>query len=87
MFSIKLETLKQLRTAYKTDSQFKVLFAASFFIIEIERCVITYLEVIKTAEQGKGQRLGATFIDNMKELIGSLLSEPKGYSGAFFFVG
>ena len=87
MFSLKPDTLKQLRTVYKTDGKFNVLFAASFFIIEIERQIITYLEIIKTAGQAKGQRLGATFIDNVKELIELLLLESKGYNGAFFFVG
>jgi len=51
MFSLTPETLKQLRTVYKTDGQFNVLFASSFFIIEIERYIITYLEIIKTAGQ------------------------------------
>jgi len=84
MFSLEPDTLKQLRTVYKTDGEFNVLFSASFFIIEIERYIITYLEIIKTAEQVKGQRLGAAFIDNMKELIES---KSKGSNGAFFFVG
>jgi len=43
-----------LRTVYKTDNDFHVLFAASFFIIEHERTIVAYLEIIKTDDHAKG---------------------------------
>ena len=66
MFSLNQETLKELRTVYKTDGGFNILFAASFFIIEIERYIIIYLEVIKTAEKVRRQGVGTAFIDHIK---------------------
>ena len=86
MFSLKPETLKELRTVYKTDGGFNILFAASFFIIEIERYIIIYLEVIKTAGKFRRQGFGTTFIDHVKEYTAQLL-RSKNYNSAFFFVG
>lgn len=70
MFSLKPETLKQLTTVYKTeDKPFGVVFAASFFIVKLENTLVTFLEIIRTTEKAKGQRLGSTFIKHAKEYI------------------
>ena len=54
MFSLTENTLKQLRTVYKVDENFEIQFAASFFVIELEQYLITYLEVIKAKETKRG---------------------------------
>ncbi len=66
MFSLKAETLKQLTTVYKTEENpFGVIFAASFFLVELSNTILVFLEIVKIAERAKGQRLGSTFIKNM----------------------
>ena len=59
MFSLTDETLKQLRTVYKVDGKFDVQFAASFFVIDLEKYLVTYLDVIKTKEVAQRRGLGS----------------------------
>lgn len=59
MFSLTDETLKQLRTVYKVDDKFDVQFAASFFVIDLEKYLVTYLDVIKTKEVAQRRGLGS----------------------------
>jgi hypothetical protein len=59
MFSLTDETLKQLRTVYKTNNDFEVQFAASFFVIELDKYLVTYLDVIKTKENAQRRGLGS----------------------------
>lgn len=88
MFSLKPETLKQLTTVYKTEENpFGVVFAASFFIVEISNTIVAFIEIIKTAERAKGQRLGSTFIKHIKEYIQKELNSDSKYESAVFLVG
>ena len=54
MFQLTNETLKQLRTVYKANDKFEIQFAASFFVIKLDRYLITYLDVIKAGETKRG---------------------------------
>ncbi len=54
MFQLTNETLKQLRTVYKVNDKFEVQFAASFFVVELDQYLITYLDVIKAKETKRG---------------------------------
>ena len=49
-FALTNDTLKQLRTVYKVSEKYEVQFAASFFVMELDQHLISYLEVIKTEE-------------------------------------
>jgi len=59
MFQLTNETLKQLRTVYKVNDKFEVQFAASFFVVELEKYLVTYLDVIKTKEDAQRRGLGS----------------------------
>ena len=54
MFQLTNETLKQIRTVYKVNDKFEVQFAASFFVVELDQYLITYLDVIKAKETKRG---------------------------------
>jgi hypothetical protein len=69
MFSLTDETLKQLRTVYKAVVIFEVQFAASFFVVELDKHLVTYLDVIKTKEVSQRKGLGSQFVH---DLIGFL---------------
>jgi hypothetical protein len=76
-----------MSTVYKTDDKFVILFAGTFFMLPLDKCLVTFIEVIRTAEQARGQRLATTFIDDLKECIGAKLAtaKPNEYTGAFIF--
>jgi hypothetical protein len=59
MFQLTNETLKQLRTVYKTNSKIEIQFAASFFVVELDQYLVTYLDVIKTKETTQRKGLGS----------------------------
>ena len=69
MFSLTDETLKQLRTVYKVGNKFEVYFAASFFVVELDKHLVTYLDVIKTNEDNQRQKLGSQFICDLVEFL------------------
>jgi hypothetical protein len=54
MFSLNHKTLTQLTTVYKVDDKFEVLFAASFFVVGLDSFLVTYLDVIRSKEKGRG---------------------------------
>ena len=69
IFSLTDETLKQLRTVYKTNKDFEVQFAASFFVIELDKYLVTYLDVIKTKENAQRRGLGSQFVLDHVEFL------------------
>ena len=85
MFSLTNDTLKQLRTVYKVNDKFEIQFATSFFVIELDRCLITYLDVIKAQESKKG--FGRQFINDIVEFLAACLEENKELKGAHLLVG
>lgn len=85
MFSLTDHTLNQLRTVYKVDDMFEVQFAASFFVIELDQYVITYLDVIKAKETKRG--LGSQFIDDLAEFLEQHMKGNPKVKGAHFLVG
>jgi len=75
VFTLTPETLKQLRTVYKVDGKFEVQFAASFFVVELDQYLVTYLDVIKTDERCQRQGFGAKFIADLAEFLKQHLIE------------
>jgi hypothetical protein len=69
MFSLTNETLKQLRTVYKVDNEFVVQFAASFFMVELDQHLVTYLDVIKTKEDSQRKGFGSQFVRDLVEFM------------------
>ena len=59
MFQLTDHTLKQLRTVYKTNDKFEIQFAASFFVIKLDKHLVTYLDVIKTKEDAQRRGFGS----------------------------
>ena len=85
MFSLTDDTLKQLQTVYKVDSEFEVQFAASFFVIELDQYLVTYLDVIKAKETKRG--LGSQFISDLVEFLRQQMQKNPEVKGAHFLVG
>ena len=87
MFSLTDETLKQLRTVYKVDGGFEIQFAASFFVIELDKYLVTYLGVIKTKENVQRRGLGSQFVWDLVEFLEQQLTKDLQLKGGHFFVG
>ena len=85
MFQLTNETLKQLRTVYKVNDKFEVQFAASFFVVELDQYLITYLDVIKAKETKRG--LGSQFITHLVDFLESHMERNQEVKGAHFLVG
>jgi hypothetical protein len=69
MFQLTNETLKQLRTVYKVNDKFEVQFAASFFVIELDEHLVTYLDVIKTKKNSQRKGFGSQFVRDLVEFL------------------
>ena len=69
MFQLTNETLKQLRTVYKTNDKFEIQFAASFFVVELDQHLVTYLDVIKTKEDSQRKGFGSQFVRDLVEFM------------------
>lgn len=89
MFSLQPDTLKQLRTVYKTSNNpdLDIEFAASFFIIELDQSIIAYVEVIKTKDELSGHGKGKQFIADLVAFIQLHLVSNTELKAAFIIVG
>lgn len=75
---------------YRADDSgknFDVVFAASFFIIEIERDIIAYIETIKTKDSVRKQGIGKSFIADLVEFIQLHLTTNAELKKAFIIIG
>lgn len=87
MFSCNTEQMKQLVTVFKTDEHFTVLFAASFFVIQLGNIIYGFIDMIRTAESVQRQGFASTFIGHLKGYIESEMVRCKKYEAAFIIVG
>ena len=69
MFSLTDGTLKQLRTVYKVGGKFEIWFAASFFVVELDKYLVSYLDVIKTKENSQRKGFGSQSVRDLVEFL------------------
>ena len=89
-FQLGAQYLPKLRTVAKmTKDGENIEFAASFILVELDKYLVAFLDVIRTKNNCQRKGLGSIFIDTLVGFMEQRLakSEDSKYQGGFFMVG